>query len=239
MATTAARKRSPSKARVGSPARDAMSPLAFAIPAQARDLEGFRDWSRSRQFPENGSIAFIAGKIWVDMSPERIESHNDVKTELNRVLANLAVSEDLGKFQADRVRLINVDADLSCDPDGLFALWASYEKGKLTKQPAKDGRASVELIGSPDWVAEIVSPSSEEKDTKELLSKYHLAGISGYWLIDARDKFRFTMFQWKPDGYKAVAAKNGWNASEVFGHSFRWRQFKNRLGEVQYRLEIR
>lgn len=214
-------------------------PLAFAIPADAHTLDGFRRWSLSERFPDQGDITFLSGEVWVDMSPERIEPHNDVKTELNRVLANLAISDDLGKFQADRVRLVNVDADLSCEPDGLFALWATYEEGKLRKQPAKDGKASVELVGTPDWVTEIVSPSSEEKDTKLLLEKYFQAGIAEYWLIDARDKFRFVVYQRASGGYKAATPKGGWIPSKVFQRSFRWRRKKNRIGEIQYRLEAK
>ena len=42
--------------------------------------------------------------------------------------------------------------------------------------------------GAPDWVVEIVSPSSKKLDFYKKLSAYESAGVREYWIIDAAKK---------------------------------------------------
>src|SRR5262245_10906786 len=54
----------------------------ITIPAAAQTLDGFRAWAVSDAFPDRGKLSFIAGGLIVDMSPESMEEHSDVKTEI-------------------------------------------------------------------------------------------------------------------------------------------------------------
>ena len=38
--------------------------------------------------------------------------------------------------------------------------------------------------GAPDWVIEIVSPSSKSRDYMTKLFKYRTAGVREYWIVD-------------------------------------------------------
>ena len=38
--------------------------------------------------------------------------------------------------------------------------------------------------GAPDWIVEIVSPSSKQMDYYTKLFKYRTAGVREYWLVD-------------------------------------------------------
>lgn len=38
--------------------------------------------------------------------------------------------------------------------------------------------------GAPDWVIEIVSPSSKSRDYMTKLFKYRMAGVREYWIVD-------------------------------------------------------
>ena len=38
--------------------------------------------------------------------------------------------------------------------------------------------------GAPDWVIEIVSPSSKPRDYMTKLFKYRTAGVREYWIVD-------------------------------------------------------
>ena len=38
--------------------------------------------------------------------------------------------------------------------------------------------------GAPDWIIEILSPSSESRDLGIKRKKYHAAGIREYWVVD-------------------------------------------------------
>lgn len=39
--------------------------------------------------------------------------------------------------------------------------------------------------GAPDWIIEIVSPSSKSRDYMTKLFKYRAAGVREYWIVDA------------------------------------------------------
>lgn len=42
--------------------------------------------------------------------------------------------------------------------------------------------------GAPDWVIEIVSPSSKPRDYLKKLFKYCTAGVREYWIVDPEEK---------------------------------------------------
>lgn len=42
--------------------------------------------------------------------------------------------------------------------------------------------------GAPDWVIEIVSPSSKARDYFKKLFKYRSAGVREYWIVDPAKK---------------------------------------------------
>src|SRR5262245_39858152 len=99
------------------------------VPASACSFPGFRAWTHSDKFPDEGSIAFIGEEVFIDMSPERLDSHNKVKTEVMRVLRNVVVEDDLGNLY--RTRIVNEAVLLSNEPDGVFGTWETLESGKL------------------------------------------------------------------------------------------------------------
>lgn len=71
------------------------------IPSDVFDLEGFRRWASSDEFPERGRFSFIAGQVEVDMSPEELQSHNRLKTALTIQLGNFAAAQDSGEILSD------------------------------------------------------------------------------------------------------------------------------------------
>lgn len=56
------------------------------------------------------------------------------------------------------------DVIVVCDPDKV------EEKG---------------CMGAPDFVAEIVSPSTQSRDYLLKLNRYQAAGVKEYWILDA------------------------------------------------------
>jgi Uma2 family endonuclease len=216
------------------------NPLCVVIPPTAFTLGGFREWSWSDEFPERGTITFLGGEIIVDMSPERIGSHNAVKREVARVLGNLVDDADSGTFYLDGVRFVHVAAEVSNEPDGMFVLWETFANGIVRDIPTAEGDDWIELEGTPDWVLEILSPSSVNKDTVKLLDRYHRAGVPEYWLIDVRDgKLNFTILIHHPDGYRPAPVKAVWQKSKIFGKQFRLIRLTNRRGRPAFRLEMK
>ncbi len=52
--------------------------------------------------------------------------------------------------------------------------------------------------GAPDWVIEIVSPSSHKMDYYLKLFKYRTAGVREYWIVDP-DKERIFVYRFEQD----------------------------------------
>ncbi len=210
------------------------------VPASACTLTGFRAWCVSDEFPQQGQIFFLDGEIYIDMSPERLNSHNEVKTEVTRVVGNFVVETDLGKMYSDGTRIANESAQLSNEPDAVFVSWESFESGRVRLVPTADGDDIIELEGAPDWVLEVLSPSSVRKDLEDLPRIYHAAGVPEYWRIDARgEEIDFTILVRDAREYKPVSRLGGWQKSRAFGRSFRLERSRDRLGLWQYRLRVK
>jgi len=211
------------------------------VPSSAWTLAGFRSWAVSEDFPSRGQISYVQGELLIDMSAEEIESHNKVKSEVSRVVGSIVHDEDLGTYYSDGTLLTNEAAGLSTEPDGAFASWEAFQRGRLRCVP-REGRPRehVEIEGAPDWVLEIVSRNSVKKDTELLFQAYHLAGIREYWLIDARSsEISFRILSHHSGGYRSTPTRAGWIASRVFGRPFRIRRERDRLGNWKYTLEAR
>lgn len=210
------------------------------IPETAHTLDGYRAWVRSDDFPERGEISFLDGEIHIDMSPEKYQSHNQVKAEINHVVYELVKECDLGNYYPDGAWLTNEAAGLSTEADASLATWDTLRSGRVNFVPSKDDDDSIEMQGSPDWVLEVVSDSSVRKDTKRLPSLYHRAGIREYWLIDARgDDVLFTIFHHEPECYAAANDDDGWQTSRVFGRQFRLERKRDQVGGWRYTLLVR
>jgi Uma2 family endonuclease len=212
---------------------------SVTIPPWVVNLESFRNWARSDEFPETGRICYLGEEgVWVDMSKEQIFTHNQVKAECNSVLFMLTKRGKKGRYFPDGVLVSNVDADLSCQPDGCFVYFDSFGGRVQLVEGASEG--FVELEGSPDMTLEIVSESSVKKDVDTLFDLYWKADVQEYWLIDARgERLSFDIYRHTAKGYVATRKVDGWLKSNVFGKSFRLRRRKGADGNPQYTLQVR
>jgi Uma2 family endonuclease len=211
----------------------------LTIPAWIRDLASFRRWAVSEDAPEKCPLFYLAGEVWIDVSKEQIFSHIWLKQKFYQVLGVLSERKKLGKFFPDGLSLTNEEADLSGNPDGTFVSNASFraERVRLV-EVAESGQ--VEMEGSPDMVLEVVSDSSESKDTEILRDLYWKAGIREYWLVDARgDRLAFDIFRRTRRGYLATPKTGGWMKSVVFGQSFRLTRRTDELGHPEFTLRVR
>jgi Uma2 family endonuclease len=133
------------------------------IPDTVVDLDTFREWLDTGAVPEKAKTWFIDGEVWVDMSNEQVYTHVRLKTEITAKLYALVEAEEAGLFLSDGVLVTNRAADLSGNPDAVFASNETLTSGRLADVPGKV-RGVVELQGTPDMVLEVVSDSSERKD---------------------------------------------------------------------------
>lgn len=206
------------------------------IPAWVVDHDSFRRWIYSGEFPERGQFFHLGNELWVDLSMETL-SHNKIKQVIAMVLGSLIVQGKLGRFLGDGMMLTNLDALLSGEPDGMFISTQSLRLGRVT---LAEGDESLEVVGTPDMVLEVVSKTTVHKDTVSLLDLYFRAGIAEYWLVDSRpNHFRFDIYRPGRRKYVAMRKADGWIKSGVFGKSFKLVRTAAGDDGFEYMLEVR
>jgi Uma2 family endonuclease len=189
--------------------------------------------------PEHAKVFFYRGEVGIDLEKQQIFSHVAVKTEITSVLHQFAKAQKLGNVFADGILVTNETAELSGNPDAVFVSKDSLTSGGVSFVEGKEG-GSVELLGSPDMVLEVVSDSSEKKDNQTLFEAYFDAGIQEYWLVDARgDEIEFNIYKRGPDSYVAVRKQGGWMKSPVLSKSFRLIRGMDAAGNPEFTLEVK
>lgn len=210
------------------------------VPVAALHHAGFRAWVTADDFPDAVRATFVEGEVFIEMSPEAIESHNKVELKVSSVILRVVESADLGEVYADRTLLTNETIALSTEPDLTFASWATLESRRLRRVP-KANRADeyIELEGSPDLVVEVVSDSSVRKDLKLLRSSYARAAIAEYWIIDARgDDVHFEILCLSGPDYVGHSPPSAPQRSTVLKRTFTLSRHKNRIGSFNYALDV-
>jgi Uma2 family endonuclease len=219
---------------------DSMDYSPIVLPSRLiTSLEDFCAWTEADNFPKQGRISYIDGEVIIDMSPERAETHNRIKTRITTVLDQLTQHLNTGMILSDGMQISNVAANLATEPDGMFVTWEGLKSGRV-KGDKPTFRESVNLLGSPDWVMEVVSPSSIRKDKKLLRKSYFEAGIPEYWLIDALgDEIEFEILIRGQIEYIAAQTQEQWKYSPVYERWFNLSRKENAAGLWEYTLAVR
>jgi Uma2 family endonuclease len=154
-------------------------------------------------------------------------------------LRPLVRASGLGRYFGDGMRLRNVAANLSTDPDGLFYFHASLQNGQIQEVTGRLPGGVVEYLGSPDMVLEVVSESSVEKDMVRLPQLYQAAQVREFWRVDVRNALGFEILRLTPSGYAPTQLADGWWRSDVFARDFRLAQNNDAMGRPEFVLEVR
>lgn len=121
--------------------------------------------------PDGQRAELIDGKIYYMAPPSR--THQRISGRLYQSIANYIDSKN-GQCEVlaapfavflndDDINYLEPDISVICDQAKLD------EKG---------------CHGAPDWVIEIVSPSSKPRDYMTKLFKYRTSGVREYWIVD-------------------------------------------------------
>ena len=210
------------------------------IPARVVDFESFRRWLHSREFPEKAKICYINDSIWVDLSTEEFFEHGQVRAEIGAVLHTLLKQSKFGRFAPEGTRYSHLETNLSTEPDGIVISNDALASGRVKFKSGEKGK-NTEVVGSPEIVIEIVSRSSEVKDTEWAMASYFDAGIQEYWLIDARDEddIQIDIFRRNKKEFLKSRKQNGWVKSVVLGKAFRLTQTGDAGGNPEFSLDVR
>ena len=122
--------------------------------------------------PDGERAELIDGELYM-MSPPGT-THQRIVSFLNRTIGNYIQEQngDCEIFPAPFAVFLNNDEHTYVEPD----ISIICDKSKLDEKGCN---------GAPDWVIEIVSPSSKRMDYFIKMEKYRRAGVREYWIVDA------------------------------------------------------
>ncbi len=209
---------------------------SVVIPVWVVDLDSFRRWARSTDFPGGGHFSFLDCDIWVDPNNEELFSENQVK---GAFAATLGRFSELGYCFMKGALWSHPGANFSTEPDLFFVAYDSIRSDRARFVDDKD-YGSVELEGTADMALEIVGDRSETRDVIVLKRLYAKSGVREYWLVDARGSDpRFEIWCLHDGAYQAAVSEDGWLTSAVFGKAFKLQQDKDPLGHPSFQLLVR
>lgn len=138
------------------------------------------------RLPDDVRAELIDGKFFFMNSPTSTHQGMLVKfvyQAMNFIMQNKGECQPL---------MAPLDVQLDCDdktmvqPDFMIIC----DKEKILKD---------RIYGAPDFVVEVLSPSTKKRDTDIKLLKYKNAGVREYWIVDT-DKERIICYYFEEDG---------------------------------------
>lgn len=131
--------------------------------------------------PDDQRVELIDGVIYDMAAPTLL--HQRLGGEIHRQIANYIME----KKDPCVPFIAPVDVQLDCDnktmvqPDvGILCDWDKHRNGRI--------------FGAPDFLVEVISPSTKRKDMILKLYKYQNAGVREYWMIDLYRRAILTYF---------------------------------------------
>lgn len=127
------------------------------------------------EIPDDQRVELIDGVIYAMSAPTAM--HQVIAGEVHRQISNYIMGKN-----GDCIPFISpIDVQLDRDnktmvqPDVIIVC----KRGVANKK---------NIYGAPDWVMEVLSPSTKRKDSIKKLNKYLDAGVREYWLVDPESR---------------------------------------------------
>jgi Uma2 family endonuclease len=154
-------------------------------------------------------------------------------------LLTLTNDEDTGQFYGRGMRFTNVQVGLSTQPDAIIVSHERHAQKMVQHVAIMEGDYD-ELVGSPDMVLEVLSRTTQKRDSMDYPQLYFESGILEYWLIEARcEPLKFDIFRRGREAFDSSPVDaDGFVQSVVFNRSFRLVRKTGRWGP-DFSLESR
>jgi Uma2 family endonuclease len=150
-------------------------------------------------WPDDVRYELIDGIAYM-MSPAPNLAHQDIAGEIFRQTANILAGKPCRAFIAPvDVRLPKLDeADEHIDTVVQPDVMVVCDSNKLDRRGIR---------GAPDWIVEVLSPSTASHDQTKKRTLYELRGVREYWLVHPTDRVVIVYYlidgeYGKPDVYE-------------------------------------
>ena len=140
--------------------------------------------------PEDQRVELIDGYFYEMLAPTF--GHQTIGGEIYRQIANYIMD----KGGSCRPFIAPVDVQLDCDERTMV----QPDVG-IVCDPDKIKRFGI--YGAPDFLVEVISPSTKKKDYTKKLAKYMEAGVREYWILDPYQK-RLLVYFFEGDVFPAI-----------------------------------
>lgn len=136
--------------------------------------------------PDGVRAELIDGQIYYMAPPSW--THQKISRKLQQAIANYIDNNNGG-------------CEVLAAP---FAVFLEENDDKTYLEPDLSVICDIEKLdesgchGAPDWIIEIVSPSSRPRDYIKKMIKYNTAGVREYWIVDPEKKIT-TVYQFEKD----------------------------------------
>ena len=140
--------------------------------------------------PDGQRAELIDGQLYMMTPPNR--RHQELVVELSSaILQHIRRKNGSCKvYPAPFAVFLNADDKTYVEPD----ISVICDRNKLDDRGCK---------GAPDWILEIVSPSSRRMDYRYKHTLYADAGVREYWIVDP-EKERVTVYHYEEDDAPAI-----------------------------------
>jgi len=145
-----------------------------------------------RTWPDDARHELIDGEAYL-MAPAPDLPHQDIAGEVFRQVANALIGKPCRAFIAPvdvrlpRANETDDEIDTVVQPD----VFVVCEPGKLDRRGVR---------GAPDWILEVLSPSTASHDQIKKRLLYERHGVKEYWLLHPVDKV-LTIYRLEQGGY--------------------------------------
>ncbi len=144
----------------------------FHEPAQyAVDRQGGYTVDDYRALPDEQRVELIDGVFYDMAAPTHL--HQRIVGEIYRQIANFIMDHN----SSCEPLISPIDVQLDCDEKTMVqpdvAILCQKEKVEAWG-----------IYGCPDFILEVISPSTRRKDCVRKLDKYEKAGVREYWILD-------------------------------------------------------
>lgn len=135
--------------------------------------------------PNGQRAELIDGRLYMMATPSMIHQRLIMKISYQVEDYIRRNSGECEVFPAPFAVFLNADDKTYLEPD----ISVICDKSKLTEEGCN---------GAPDWIIEIVSPSSKQRDYIKKMIQYNMAGVREYWIVD-NDKDRIMVYNFEHD----------------------------------------
>ena len=141
--------------------------------------------------PDGQRAELIDGELYMMATPGRI--HQRIVMDLSYLIEDYIRHKkgDCEVYPSPFAVFLNADDTIYLEPD----ISVICDKDKLTDKGCK---------GAPDWIIEVVSPSSRPMDYNKKLFMYRTASVREYWIVDPM-KRQITVYNFEHDTFEEYA----------------------------------